>query len=113
MNDAATPAPEAKKSGIKWDGTFNIPTIVTIISLAAGSVLWLASKWQDMDTRVIANASANAATKEAVLRLEIVTSEQRRDYIQKIDSMRSEARDDRKELSNKLDTLLFRGSKDK
>lgn len=108
MNDATTPAPEAKKGGIKWDSTFNIPTIITIFSLALGSGIWLATKWQEMDTRVAANATSNASTKEAVLRLEIVTSEQRRDYMQKIDSMRSEARDDRKDLSNKLDQLLYR-----
>lgn len=85
----------------KFDGTINIPTLLSVAIAVVSVTAWSSRNFATLD-------KGAAAMQRDIDRVEKDNAELRRDQVQKIDALRSEMRGEFRDHGQKLDTLLMR-----
>jgi len=98
-------------TGRRWvfDKTLNVPTLLTVVTMVAATTAFGVQAFSDQDRRITEAERKAEAAKEDIRRVESIQSAQARSNAEQLQNLRVEIRNDIRDVSNKLDTLLMSG----
>jgi len=99
-----------KQPRVKFDFTINIPTLLAIISMAAGLAAWGVRTYYEMSARTDRNTYDMAVMQDRVRAIESQIVQVRADNSTSVQALRGEIRVDLLEIKGTLKDLMFRGN---
>lgn len=94
---------------VSWDLTINVPTLIAMVGMIGGSIIFGVNKYSDVNDIVKGNAYTNSTQDRAIERLDLETKALRNEQSSKLDALRGEMRGELRDVNGKLDQLLLQG----